>query len=34
MAVTADDIRRVAARYLTDQNRAVIVTQPVTGTED
>jgi zinc protease len=34
MAVTADDIRRVAARYLTDQNRAVIITQPVAGTED
>jgi zinc protease len=28
MAVTADDIRRVAERYLTERNRAVIVTQP------
>jgi zinc protease len=28
MAVTADDIRRVANQYLTPQNRAVIVTQP------
>jgi zinc protease len=28
MAVTADDIRRVAGQYLTPQNRAVIVTQP------
>jgi zinc protease len=28
MAVTAEDIRRVAGQYLTPQNRAVIVTQP------
>jgi zinc protease len=28
MAVTADDLRRVANQYLTPQNRAVIVTQP------
>jgi len=28
MAVTADDIRRVANQYLTPQNRAVIITQP------
>jgi zinc protease len=34
MAVTADDIRRVAARYLTDQNRAVVITQPAAATED
>lgn len=34
MAVTAADISRVAGRYLTDQNRAVVITQPVAGTED
>jgi zinc protease len=34
MAVTSDDIRRVAARYLTDQNRAVIITQPASATEE
>jgi zinc protease len=28
MAVTADDVRRVAAGYLTAENRAVVVTQP------
>jgi zinc protease len=30
MAVTGEDIRRVANQYLTAQNRAVIVTQPAT----
>jgi zinc protease len=30
MAVTQDDIRRVANQYLTAQNRAVLITQPVT----
>jgi zinc protease len=34
MAVTGEDIRRVAGRYLNDQNRAVIVTQPGSATED
>jgi zinc protease len=34
MAVTGEDIRRVAGRYLTDQNRAVIITQPASATED
>jgi zinc protease len=34
MAVTNEDIRRVAGRYLTDQNRAVIITQPASATED
>nr|MBA2572194.1 insulinase family protein [Gemmatimonadota bacterium] len=28
MAVTRDDIRRVANQYLTPQNRAVVLTQP------
>jgi zinc protease len=28
MNVSADDVRRVASRYLTDENRAVIYTQP------
>jgi zinc protease len=31
MAVTRDDIRRVAERYLVPSNRAVIITQPVTA---
>jgi zinc protease len=31
MNVTADDIRRVANRYLVDSNRAVIFTQPATA---
>jgi zinc protease len=31
MAVTAEDVRRVANQYLTSQNRAVIVTQPATA---
>jgi zinc protease len=34
MAVTRDDIRRVAGRYLTEQNRAVIVAMPATASED
>lgn len=34
MAVTADDIRRVAGRYLTDDNRAVIITRPAAATEE
>jgi zinc protease len=31
MAVTAADVQRVAAQYLTPQNRAVIITQPATA---
>ena len=31
MAVTRDDIRRVANQYLTAQNRAVVITQPAAG---
>jgi zinc protease len=34
MAVSRDDIRRVAGRYLTEQNRAVIVAMPATASED
>jgi len=34
MAVTRDDIRRVAGQYLTEQNRAVIVAMPATASED
>jgi zinc protease len=34
MAVTREDLRRVAASYLTDQNRAVVITQPATASED
>jgi zinc protease len=34
MAVTREDIQRVAASYLADQNRAVVITQPATATED
>jgi zinc protease len=34
MAVTRDDIRRVAARYLTDGNRAVIVARPATAAQE
>jgi zinc protease len=34
LAVTADDIRRVANQYLVPQNRAVIVTQPTTATQE
>jgi zinc protease len=34
MRVTAEDIRRVAGRYLTDQNRAVVIAQPASATED
>jgi zinc protease len=32
-AVTADDVRRVAAEYLRADNRAVIVTRPIAGQE-
>jgi zinc protease len=31
MAVTAADVQRVAAQYLTPENRAVIITQPATA---
>lgn len=34
MAVTSEDVQRVAGRYLTDTNRAVVVTQPAGATED
>jgi zinc protease len=34
MAVTGDDLRRVAARYLTPHNRAVIITQPATAPQE
>jgi zinc protease len=30
MAVTAEDVRQAAARYLTDANRSVVITQPAT----
>jgi predicted Zn-dependent peptidase len=31
MAVTRDDIRRVANQYLVANNRAVVITQPATA---
>jgi zinc protease len=34
MAVTVDDLRRVANRYLTPQNRALIVTQPASASQE
>ncbi len=34
MAVTEADIRRVAERYLDPDNRAVIITQPVSGADE